>query len=477
MKFAAASLALAASVALLGESAAATSAGQCLSAVSAYANSGQVETDGIEWNAQAAYYHVEPEAVEEDDADNADAEEQEDDKDDEEGDRRHRRLEDKDEGEDGDEEQAAEQAETTIFDQMQGLAEALGIEAEEAQDQNEGEDQDQDQQQQYQYQDLTYVMAYDEELAEALGIEDRDTFAQFYDLTYRLANLGGCGAGRRRLQDDEEEEEDAEDNGNENGNEEEGDAEEDAAEEMEGDLIENILMNCQDSYEAIGINLEEIEEDDESIKDLSLHIQIEQAIANGKLVITDGDYDQGFADLLELLNIDEDELDDDDVTNIKLKLAVKSGALTTYLMDNAAYGQAVDDWEELLQGFFQSIGMEDDIELDNLDSYLAADIYNREYDVEEYGCKAAMISQFGQKEAANRGYVEHQSAIKSFLDACSDKLTAGAIAGIAIAVAAVVALIAYGTYRIGRSKGSADKKAPLISISDKHSDTSAEEGV
>ena len=70
---------------------------------------------------------------------------------------------------------------------------------------------------------------------------------------------------------------------------------------------------------------------DESIKDLSLHIQIEQAIATGKLTITDGDYEQGFADLLELLGIDEEELDDEDAMNIKLKLAVKSGDLAKYL--------------------------------------------------------------------------------------------------------------------------------------------------
>ena len=215
---------------------------------------------------------------------------------------------------------------------------------------------------------------------------------------------------------------------------------------------------------------------DESIKDLSLHIQIEQAIANGKLTITDGDYEQGFADLLELLGIDEEELDDEDAMNIKLKLAVKSGDLTKYLMDNASYGQAVDDWDEFLQGFFQSIGMED-VNLDNIDPYLAADIYNMEYDVEEYGCKAAMISQFGKKEAANRGYIEQTNFIKSFLDACADKLSAGAIAGISIAVLAVVALVAYTTYRIGRGKASADKKAPLISISDKESDGTAEVAV
>ena len=269
MKLSAAALALAGSVLLSDSAASATSAGQCLSAVSAYAQSGQVETDGIVWNDQAAYYHIAFEAEEADDEEDAvedeaadqdqDAEAEEEQK--EEGaDRLRRRLQDEEEEqqEENEEEQAAAEAEATIFDQMQGLAEALGIDIEQDQAQQEGEEGAEAQQ----YQDLTYVMAYDEELANALGIEDRDTFAKFYDLTYQLANQGGCS---RRLQEDEEEEEenDAEDDNQENDAEEdvEGDADEDAAEEMEGDLIENILMNCQDSYEAIGINLEEIKED------------------------------------------------------------------------------------------------------------------------------------------------------------------------------------------------------------------------
>ena len=255
MKLSAAAVALAAAV-LLGDSAAsATSAGQCLSAVSAYAQSGQVDTDGIVWNDQAAYYHIAFEAEEADDEEDAVEDEAAD-------------QEEDVEEEEQEEEQAAAEAEATIFDQMQGLAEALGIDIENDQAQQEGEEGEEEADAEaQQYQDLTYVMAYDEELADALGIEDRDTFAKFYDITYQLANKGGCS--RRLQEDDGEEENDAEednndedaDNAEEDG---EGDADEDAAEEMEGDLIENILMNCQDSYEAIGINLEEIEEDGKS---------------------------------------------------------------------------------------------------------------------------------------------------------------------------------------------------------------------
>lgn len=270
MKLSAAALALAGAALLSDNTASATSAGQCLSAVSAYAQSGQVETDGIEWNDQAAYYHIafEAEAAEDDVEDEeADAEEEQK----EEGaDRLRRRLQDEEEEqeEENEEEQAAQEAETTIFDQMQGLADALGIDLDAQQEEQEGEEGEEANAEAQQYQDLTYVMAYDEELADSLGIEDRATFAKFYSLTYQLANQGGCSAGRRLQDEEEEEENDAEEDNQENedadaeGEDAEGeDADEDVAEEMEGDLIENILMNCQDSYEAIGINLDEVKED------------------------------------------------------------------------------------------------------------------------------------------------------------------------------------------------------------------------
>ena len=260
MKLSAAALALAAAVLLGDNAASATSAGQCLSAVSAYAQSGQVETDGIQWNDKAAYYHIafEAEADEADEADE-DAEQEADEEQEEEGaDRLRRRLQDEEEEQEDEEEEAAEEAEATIFDQMQGLAEALGIDVENDQAQQEGEEGEEANAEAQQYQDLTYVMAYDEELADALGIEDRDTFAKFYGLTYQLAKQGGCSAGRRLQDEEDEAEEEQENDEDENA---EDAAEEDAAEEMGGDLIENILMNCQDSYEAIGINLEDIEED------------------------------------------------------------------------------------------------------------------------------------------------------------------------------------------------------------------------
>jgi hypothetical protein len=261
MKLPIAALALAAAA----HTASAASAGQCLSAVSAYAQSGQLDSS-IEWNSQAAYYHVQSEQQAADEDGDADGEEnneeennEEDNADDEEqkdGEGRRRRLEDREEAE-----EEAEQAETTIYDQMQGLAEALGINEDNNQDNEDGEDQ--------QYQDLTYVMAYDEDLAQTLGIEDRDTFAAFYEKTYELYKKGGCSRRIRRRLEDGKDNEDGEDNDaneeeqedNNNEDEAEGDADQDAEEEQASDLVTSILTNCQDSYADIGINFDDINED------------------------------------------------------------------------------------------------------------------------------------------------------------------------------------------------------------------------
>ena len=223
---------------------------------------------------------------------------------------------------------------------------------------------------------------------------------------------------------------------------------------------------------------------DEAIKDLMVHIQMEQAIASGKLdawlTITNGNFAESFDGFLENLDIGDRDLDDEDKMNIKLMLAVKSGDLTMYLLENAAYGSNIQgqDWEDVLEGFFQSIGM-DDINVDQIDTYTATDIYNAAYDVEEYGCEQAMIAQFGKRQATKRGYIEQTSLVDSVLDAVNidsndlpsyltdteGNLTAGAAAGISIGAIAAVALISFGTYRVGRSYSSKDKRAPLISDS------------
>ena len=48
-------------------------------------------------------------------------------------------------------------------------------------------------------------MAYDEELANALGMEDRDAFAKFYSVLYDLALSGDgdqCNAGNNNVNND-----------------------------------------------------------------------------------------------------------------------------------------------------------------------------------------------------------------------------------------------------------------------------------
>ena len=193
---------------------------------------------------------------------------------------------------------------------------------------------------------------------------------------------------------------------------------------------------------------------------------MEYAIASGNLVIQDGDYEQGFADLLELLGIDEDEIEDDDATSIMLKLAISSDDFTTYLMNNAAYGQEIDDFEEVLQGYFEATGIEGDIDLEELDAYTAAAIYNKEMDVEEYGCQQAMIAQFGEQEAANQGYVSTTSdvaavsgdAVQTAMDFV--QMNAGAIAAIAVVAVVAVLGLALVSYAKGKRNGLAAAEAP-----------------
>ena len=193
---------------------------------------------------------------------------------------------------------------------------------------------------------------------------------------------------------------------------------------------------------------------------------MDYAIASGNLVIQDGDYEQGFADLLELLGIDEDEIEDDDATSIMLKLAISSDDFTTYLMNNAAYGQEIDDFEEVLQGYFEATGIEGDINLEELDAYTAAAIYNKEMDVEEYGCQQAMIAQFGEQEAANQGYVSTTSEVASVsgdaVQTAMDfvQMNAGAIAAIAIVAVVAVLGLALVSYAKGKRNGLAAAEAP-----------------
>ena len=193
-----------------------------------------------------------------------------------------------------------------------------------------------------------------------------------------------------------------------------------------------------DLLELLGIDEDEIE--DEDATSILLKLGMEYAIANGDLVIQDGDYAQGFTDLLELLGIDEGEIEDEDATSNMLQLAISSGALSTYLMNNAAYGQEIENFDELLQDFFETLGIEGEINLEDLDSYTAAAIYNEEMDAEEYGCQQAMIAQYGAWEAANQGYVVASEAVA--VQAAVNSMSPGAIAAIAIiAVVGILGLV------------------------------------
>lgn len=195
-------------------------------------------------------------------------------------------------------------------------------------------------------------------------------------------------------------------------------------------------------------------------------------MTSDEFVIEDGNYEEAFQQLLEHLDIGEDEIEDEDATMIMAKIAFRdaamSGALNQYLKNNAAYGQKIEDWEEVIGGFLESVGLEGDFNLENIDPSTAAYIYHQELLVEEDGCQKAMIAQFGAKEAAIRGFVsgsvfESSSDSASFLSAAMNyvKMTPGGVAGTVIAVAAVVGLVAYVIgNKSGKKKAEADAEAP-----------------
>ena len=511
MKLAVASLVLA----LVQGTAAATSsgeqaAGQCLTAAAAYANATQYangdDCEKVDWTDQASYYS---------DVSNV---------------------------------------EYNIESNLGALADALGIDFDyDANDQEGQEDQEGEQVQYLSTQG--YAVPNDEELAKALGLEDREAFEKFYQVLWDLAQAGGqCAnsnvnndaydqdadnaedandaddADDAEDADDEDMDEDAndEDANDEDDKDDQDDAddgedgddgddgddkddkgdrrrrlgvarrrlqedEEDEAQEdqqQQDDLVTSIVRNCGDVFYAYGVDLSNMDLGDdnqdnadndqlsEALYDLSLHINLEIALQNVDVenANEDGAADDNVKNVLQYLGLDYDDIDDDDLRDLEVRLAVKSGALYNYLYENAAYGTFIEDWGEFLENFFAYIGIEGDYNLDNIDSYLAADIYNAEFDVEELGCQAAMIAQFGEDEAIDRGYVAgEKSAFQTFLDACAENLSTGAIVGIAVAVLAVVMFLACLTYKCGKSQGSADKKKPLIEdIYHSHSDTSSE---
>ena len=125
-------------------------------------------------------------------------------------------------------------------------------------------------------------------------------------------------------------------------------------------------------------------------------------------------------------------------------------------------GEVIDDWEEFLTEFFYGIGLYDEVNLNELNQYILAELYNRELDFFEFSCQTAMIEHFGENEAVKRGFSD-QKHMQSYLAAAgvqTSTLTAGAIAGIAIAVAAVVVAVVGIAYKSGKTQN--DKKLPLV---------------
>ena len=422
-----------------------TDVGTCLTTASANASSNQDgDNEEIEWNDKASYYA---------DANNV---------------------------------------EYNVAYNLAGLAEMLGLEFDydandDANDEAAEEDQDDKENMYKSLASLGHVSYYDEELAKKLGLDSEDDFDKLDSILFALALSGGL----KSMDSDSVATFFAAYTGY------DPDAEVDADADADADADDD----AQNNYE----NLNKLSE---ALYEWTLNTRIEAAIAQANIITiadcanavdeTDADdanaddaddanaaydnndcanaADTNYQNVLEILG--DDDLDDEIIRTIQFKLAVKSGALEKYLETYASYGIVVDDWEGIFEGFAESISLEGDFKMDDIDTYLATDIYNTAYDVEELGCQAAMIDQFGEETAIDLGYVtdKAKSTIKTFLDSCAS-LSTGAIVGIAIAVLAVALLVAFLTYKCGRSKAAADKKAPLIDVNDKesvHSETSAE---
>ena len=241
---------------------------------------------------------------------------------------------------------------------------------------------------------------YDEEQASALGVNGEDAYETLYTILYELAIGGGLG---------------------------------------------NVHFEDTDDEDANEMN--------EALNQLTLHVRVEAALDTADLTSDAGE--GSYASVLEALHIDEGELDQGTMNDLKAKVAFKDGSFKTFLGENAPYGQNVEDWGQLLVNFLASIGLEN-YSVDDIDSYMAADIYNIEYKFEEEGCQAAMVEQYGAEEAASRGYIVDQAIFLQ--DSLSTGSKAGIAAGVVIVVGAVATLIAF----LGRSRAAAEKATPLV---------------
>lgn len=241
---------------------------------------------------------------------------------------------------------------------------------------------------------------YDEEQASALGVNGEDAYETLYKILYELAIGGGLG---------------------------------------------NVHFEDTDDEDANEMN--------EALNQLTLHVRVEAALDTADLTSDAGE--GSYASVLEALHIDEGELDQGTMNDLKAKVAFKDGSFKTFLGENAPYGQNVEDWGQLLVNFLASIGLEN-YSVDDIDSYMAADIYNIEYKFEEEGCQAAMVEQYGAEEAASRGYIVDQAIFLQ--DSLSTGSKAGIAAGVVIVVGAVATLVAFR----GRSRAAAEKATPLV---------------
>ena len=88
-----------------------------------------------------------------------------------------------------------------------------------------------------------YTMAIDTKLAAQVGINNRCQYTQFYELTYDLAENGGCGDNQYgQYQDMYADQEEVE-------------------YEINPETIKQNFQNCRDNYAAIGVDIDNLDMD------------------------------------------------------------------------------------------------------------------------------------------------------------------------------------------------------------------------
>ena len=214
------------------------------------------------------------------------------------------------------------------------------------------------------------------------------------------------------------------------------------------EALSSVLYKLASNGGLGNMHIDDGDETNEALRKLVNTVRAEAALDSADFTTGDAtDYES----VLEDLHINAEELDEGTINDLKVKVALKNGDFMTFLETEAPYGSEAD-WGTLIPEFLGSIGLDEDYEIN---SSIAAKIYEAEYQNLELGCQAKMVEQYGAEEAASLGYIVSQAS--SSLNSLSTGSKAGIAAGVVVAVGALASFFAYR----GRVKVISDAETPL----------------